>query len=381
MAGSAKPNIAGLNSEGTYVINSFNTVASTTGASALFDGSVGSAGTLVGQFWYSSSDYVDITLNQKTTIWGVDNQDGTAVYNNPLNIKQWNGSQFVQYGTTNQLISPYTNWQILASNLPAGRYRFEYLTQKAIFTEWYLEGIYIDKFLISTENDIFSYKQGVSISTNAIPTMTSANLPSGIVTADSYNDGRDPYFAFDNNSSTIWYTYATPVPSGGHWIQYEFPTPKIIYQIKLASGVVSSGQTGLKDFQFYGSNDGSNYVLLHSGTQVIGTAVQTYTFNNTNKYKFYRLNALGSYYNTNNYIIVSTFEMYEMSGDVVYHLENASEQNFTQYGVNKNFELDLTKTSNSRSFLLQNSLVVGSGKVFKRTVDTSKVKINKISTQ
>jgi hypothetical protein len=112
---------------------------------------------------------------------------------------------------------------------------------------------------------------------NAVPNMTSATTPSGIVTASQSETGSfAAWQAFDTNGNTEWR------PSGAAWIAYEFPTPKAIDRY-----IVSTyGGTG--DWTFEGW-DGSSWVVLHT---VVATAF-TYTsplIGNSVAYIKYRLN-------------------------------------------------------------------------------------------
>lgn len=112
---------------------------------------------------------------------------------------------------------------------------------------------------------------------NAVPTMTSDNTPSGIVTASSFVSGFLPFGAFDTNINTEW-RY-----DGAQWIAYEFTSLKAIDQYIFSSYTTQIGWT------FEGWN-GSSWVVLHT---VTGVSVSGYTsplLGNSTSYIKYRLN-------------------------------------------------------------------------------------------
>jgi len=113
---------------------------------------------------------------------------------------------------------------------------------------------------------------------NAVPNMTSATTPSGIVTASQSETGSfAAWQVFDTDSNTEWR------PSGAGWIAYEFPTPKAIDRY-----IVSTYVGGTGDWTFEGW-DGSSWIVLHT---VVATAF-TYTsplIGNSVAYIKYRLN-------------------------------------------------------------------------------------------
>ncbi|MGG3504994.1 discoidin domain-containing protein [Paenibacillus lautus] len=124
---------------------------------------------------------------------------------------------------------------------------------------------------------------------NAIPAMTSDTTPSGIASASSmFNSRIFAYLAFNRVQETSGWTSNTINPS---WIQYEFPTPKLIRRYSMKSDGYPNRMA--KDWTLLGSNDGVNWVTLD--TRVNQTAwgansVRYFDFNNNVDYKIYRIN-------------------------------------------------------------------------------------------
>jgi lysophospholipase L1-like esterase len=112
----------------------------------------------------------------------------------------------------------------------------------------------------------------------------------GNITARSGSPGSEtPAMAFDNLTSTKWYNYNT---SGVIWIQYQFCSGAS-YAINSYS-LTSANDSPLRDpktVNLYGSNNGVDYTLLDSRTNIAFTArfqTQTFSFTNTTAYQYYR---------------------------------------------------------------------------------------------
>jgi hypothetical protein len=130
----------------------------------------------------------------------------------------------------------------------------------------------------------------------AVPDMTSATTPSGIVTASQSETGlRAAFNAFEGDFNTEWW------PSGAAWIAYEFPTPKAIDQYTVGT----YGGTGSWTFEGW---NGSTWIVLHT---VVNTSFG-YTsplIGNSVAYIKYRLN-----YNPSAPSRLHTIQFYEYLG-------------------------------------------------------------------
>lgn len=95
--------------------------------------------------------------------------------------------------------------------------------------------------------------------------------------------------AFDGDSATKWLTF-----NDSGWIQYAYPNGDAVtvdeYRITSAN---DSPERDPRDWQFKGSNDGKNWKTLDSRSGVTFPGrfhTRSFTFNNANPYKMYRLN-------------------------------------------------------------------------------------------
>jgi hypothetical protein len=136
------------------------------------------------------------------------------------------------------------------------------------------------------------YSNGGGYTANQIPTMTSANTPSGVVTASNENSasGWNAWKAFDHviNVSSGWETQNGVTAA---WIAYQFAAAKTIGRYRIFP---YSGATGdPKDWTFEGSNNGADWDVLDTqaniGSWVAGTAKQ-FNIANPASYLHYRLN-------------------------------------------------------------------------------------------
>lgn|GEM_PF-2663876 len=245
------------------------------------------------------------------------------------------------------------------------------------------ERLYSNKFLISSEDEIHSivsYKG----TTTAIPVMTSDTVPSGKAFAKSfYNASYAPWKAFNGIDDVEG--YASLSGSGGiGYLGYEFQNAISVYKY-----VVRSNGSGYLDrmprnWTFEGSNDGVNWNVLDTQTN------QTWTTQYTDKiylldapfhymqFKMYRLN-----WTANNgfasYTDVNELKMFEIIAPKLVKLPATSESSFVEYGMNKGESIDLASDISSINTINTSSSTLGSGKVFKQKINTSKTPIKKAS--
>ncbi|WP_342423196.1 LamG domain-containing protein [Paenibacillus sp. FSL E2-0178] len=242
------------------------------------------------------------------------------------------------------------------------------------------EGDFHDSFLLSVDNEFFSFKT-IRSTTNIMPHMASNTSDSVKLTSSIFYGDDQPWKAFDRGavaSRSQWYTNSAP-PVGGHWLKFEFAAPIRTNGISLMAFLVSSGSASLKDFIFYGSNDDVNYTNIISGTHPnLNYDVINYRFSNKNIYKFYRLNIITSYLGTSN-VGVMEMEIFGADKKELLQVSTLTESHFLKYGIDYGSEIALSESISERVFIDDSPTVLGSGKVFKQSIDTSKVPIKNVS--
>ena len=117
-----------------------------------------------------------------------------------------------------------------------------------------------------------------------IPTMTSNTSSEGTASANSGND--TAYLAFDNNTSTSWF-------ASGHSnvaVQFKFNTARKVTYFDIHPAYESS-YLRVKNFKLQGSNNGSTWTDLYSGSFSSNTNVgkKTYNISNPQSFTYYRL--------------------------------------------------------------------------------------------
>ena len=154
----------------------------------------------------------------------------------------------------------------------------------------------------------------VNYSTDIMPTMTSNNTPTPyIIDSNDLNTKTNAFKAFDNStvSDSYWSTSST-APVGGHFIKVDFGTPKRIAKITLVSKLLIGTSYGIKNWELWASQDGVNFTKLTRGLQPNDSSMHEYVFSNDSSFRYYRLNVLDSYHDSNGKF-VSVLEMELMS--------------------------------------------------------------------
>lgn len=110
----------------------------------LFDGTqVDQWNTSKVMYWCGTVNYLEINIKEDCNIWR-SGTSGWSNHNGSLNILKWDGSKYNDITSTiKQTLNEVTHeqWEKTISNLPAGRYKFEYGTGYRIDSEWYLEAV------------------------------------------------------------------------------------------------------------------------------------------------------------------------------------------------------------------------------------------------
>ena len=141
-----------------------------------------------------------------------------------------------------------------------------------------------------------------------IPTMTDNTHPSGVASGTDYVTGYDYYKAFDDNDSTAWWSASTSSASANKRLIYEFPTAKVINRAFVKTLIDGNG-AHIKNFKIEGSNNGTDWTTLTSGTYTSSdTSGISAIFENNTAYTYYSILVQDFY--GGNYAIVQTLQFY-----------------------------------------------------------------------
>lgn len=179
------------------------------------------------------------------------------------------------------------------------------------------DNVYANGFIIVVDQNITAniISNGVStvrVPDIATPIMTSDISPSGIVFSSGFIALRDPYFAFDQNSST----YYQSTGSSTGILGYQYPIGKIIKRYFIRGGTSNGGP---RSWTFEGSNDGITYTILETVVLALSTFTNPYTSGilaNSTSYLYYRINVT-MVANPGQNVTISEFEMTESTGTVL----------------------------------------------------------------
>lgn len=125
----------------------------------------------------------------------------------------------------------------------------------------------------------------------------------GVVTASSTYSTYYPDNAFDNNTSTYWYTRTT----GTQWIQIELyvPTKSMGFRWYIGSSYRPNG------FIVQGSNDGSSWDDIYTGASDNTTGWKEFAWDMTESYKYYRWSITSRY---SSYLYIYEIELLQPKG-------------------------------------------------------------------
>jgi len=237
----------------------------------------------------------------------------------------------------------------------------------------------INRVLFSSEsNSAFSLKSIADATVNVVPQMTSNTAPNGVVSASTFRIGWEPWKSFDRiDTDGGGWTTNDGVTTG--WLAYEFPKHTNIASYAITAHSSASWVSLVpKDWTFEGSNDGVKWKTLDMRVNVTSWAAKekrSFSFNNTAKYKMYRINVISI--NGGGYLNINELEMFEGNGMRMTSLrDSVVENDFKSYGA------DISLDTNVRVFeVLQtkrNGNTLGSGKTFTHNIDLNKFRINSI---
>lgn len=147
------------------------------------------------------------------------------------------------------------------------------------------------------------YEVVINYSANIIPEMFGYDTPSGVVTASS--EGSPAWNAFDYDPIATWISSSTEMPQ---WLGYQFTDgQKTITKYTISS----SGDNAPRDWEFQGSNDGTEWTMVDSKNFYFTGNFQHKEFvaSNPGSYSYYRLYVTATS-NSGVALILDNIEMY-----------------------------------------------------------------------
>jgi hypothetical protein len=151
-------------------------------------------------------------------------------------------------------------------------------------------------YLNTVTNDI--YKKN-------LPTYSTTSVfIGGIASASSTYSSWVPSQVVDGNTSTNWYAYSDE----DEWWQYDLGAGNETQILKI---VLYPVWNRLKDFNFLGSNNGTDWTILLEG--VCSSNPSTFEFENSTKYRYYRLHIINDLYTETAYTGIKELYCYTVT--------------------------------------------------------------------
>lgn len=270
---------------------------------------------------------------------------------------------------------------VISSPVSCKAYRIKWtanngFTNLTSFNELKMFGVVYDsKFLISSGDEYFSIKEDYGL--NLIPTLTS-NISNGVASASGfYNSMYPAWQAFDGSNITGW-----TVQSSTGWLSYEFLEAKIISRYTIMKRFDASATDAPKSWTFEGYDEKAlNWIVLDAQVNVTNFTNDDklyFSLSNSQAFRKYRINIAASN-NPGTWVGIGELEMFDKNFDGIQYIENCVEQDFISKGLNRKTNINLNSLRGGRSYLVKTSNPLGSGKVFKKSIDTSKIPIKKMT--
>ncbi|MCF7755551.1 hypothetical protein KQ941_13950 [Paenibacillus xylanexedens] len=247
----------------------------------------------------------------------------------------------------------------------------------------------LNKFLISSGDEYVSFSPKVRTGEYIIPIMTSnVDSASGItLTGDPKTSTTwHAWGAFDrktaSGSGLAWVSETSALEAG--WIVMHMPSNKKVpfsYVIQGFLAGMSDINYAPKDWNFYGSHDGVEWKVLDSQrgvTDWVSGVYKEYPLSTNESHDYYKIEVTA---NPNGRKSLGDFNIIAsipMSYDVI-NKNSLNENDYINHGLNKNYEIDMNSQIRVWKGIALNSIVLGSGKVFKQKIDTTKIPIKKAS--
>ncbi|KZE65186.1 hypothetical protein AV545_04480 [Paenibacillus jamilae] len=229
---------------------------------------------------------------------------------------------------------------------------------------------YESKFLISTNTDEY-YSLYKKAERPLVPLMNGFDSPSGSVIGSANYSTNYTWKAFDGDDITVYATNFTPSSSYPAFIGFKFNEAVCVKRY--------SFRAGLRTFRFMASNNGINWDVLDTKSSLTANITDTQTFDilNVQSYTQYKIETTLAT-TGNDWINIYSVQFYELMPPVLLHCPS-TELSFVQNGMDRGYVIETNEEMNVRQYSNLESVPLGTGKVFKQSINTAKVPIKKVN--
>jgi len=311
---------------------------------------------------------------KKWTFEGSSDDQNWIVLDSRTNITNWTSGLIQDYIFSNTIKYKFYRLNITTTNNDSERIQ---LSEIDMF-----ELVYYEKFLISSGTD------GVSVSqlpeSNPMPLMTAGTMNGFTVTESLIHTGTyNGWKAFDgitNVATSCWAAPKVPTKAEPQWIAIQLHKKCPIYKYEL-TGQYGSPLRSPKDWKFEASNDGVSWIVLDTQSNVNGwsdNAFKSFSTTNQDSYLYYRIIVTANNGDAT-FICIGEMKIYQPKSYIITYVPNLDDEWFIEYGMNKNDVVDLRSSVKEVSTIVNSPETLGTGRVFKQRIDTTKVPIEKAS--
>ncbi|QNR65554.1 discoidin domain-containing protein [Paenibacillus peoriae] len=229
---------------------------------------------------------------------------------------------------------------------------------------------YENKFLITTDTSE-TYSIHKKVGRPLVPPMNGLDSVSGsVIGSSSYSEGYT-WKAFDGDDTTFYNTNFIPDIYKPVFIGFKFNEPVCVKRYSFLAA--------LRTFKLMASNDGANWVVLDTKTAIPlnSSTLQTFDVQNDNLYIYYKIES-SFVLAGNGWVNIYSVQFYGLFPPVLVNCP-LTEQSFVQNGMDRGYLIDTNEEMNVRQYIKQDSVALGSGKVFRHPVNTAKVQIKGVT--
>ncbi|MEK4525632.1 MULTISPECIES: hypothetical protein [Paenibacillus] len=227
---------------------------------------------------------------------------------------------------------------------------------------------YFDKFLISSEDTTYSLYR--KIGKPLIPLMDGyENTIGSVIGSASYSTGYT-WKAFDSDDTTAYGTNFIPDSSKPIYVGFRFNDPVCVKRYSFLAG--------LRTFKFMASNNGTTWDTLDTQTSLVSntSTIQMFDIQNDKLYSYYKLEATLAT-SGNAWVSIFSVQFYGLMPSILLECPS-SEGSYIRNGMDKGFQIDTVEVLNVKQHIKEDSIPLGSGKLFRQPIDREKHRAKKI---
>lgn len=229
----------------------------------------------------------------------------------------------------------------------------------------------INKVLFSSDDGTYKTITEIDKVGSIVPKMSS-NVQDGFtISAINELSSRQAWNAFDRD---INLNFRSGSGSSG-WLRVDLPVEEVVVKYYVNNNNLSSTPGA---WTFEGSNDGLNWIILDTQSAQPASIDKYYPIANPQSFKSYRINVTATN-SGGSYLYIYEMQIYRKPNFGTLSEVSMSERNILKYGMDIPLTIDFSTEMINKAFIEQSQTILGNGKVFKKSIDASKLAIKKVT--